>query len=226
MTDHPLDRPVWNTLTTRQAGLALGDARAQRFRPEVNLFGAAADGAFASLAALAGLVPVAGVLGLVEAAPHPPVPATRIVSARPIEQMVLTRLDTRAVDAAIVPLGSADVPEMLALTALTAPGPFFAETYLQGGYLGVRAQGRLVAMAGQRMKPPGFIEVSAVCTHPAHRGQGLARARMQAVSAPTVARGEAAFLHSYADNPAIRLYESLGFHHRATMTYTVLERAR
>lgn len=226
MTDHPLDRPVWNTLTTRQAALALGDARAARFRPEVNLFGAAADSSFDSLAALAGLLPVEGVLGLVEATPHPPVPGTVVQSERDIDQMVLTRLDARAVDAAIVQLGADDVPEMLALTALTVPGPFFAETYLQGGYLGIRDTGRLVAMAGQRMKPPGFTEVSAVCTHPDHRGKGLARALMQAVIAPIVASGEAAFLHSYADNPAIRLYESLGFRYRATMTYTVLARAR
>lgn len=228
MTDcaHPLDRPVWSSLITRQADLALGDARAVRFRPEVNLFGAAADASRESVAALAGLLPVVGTLGLVEARPHPPVPGTIVQSAHAIDQMVLTQLDRRGADIAIVPLGPEDAPEMLALTALTAPGPFFAETWRQGGYVGVRHQGALVAMAGQRMRPPGFTEVSAVCTHLDHRGKGLARALMEAVIAPILARGEAAFLHTYADNPAVRLYQALGFRHRATMTYTVLERAR
>lgn len=223
--DHPLDRPVWNSLTTRQAELAIGGALAVRFRPAINLFGAAADASAQSLAALAGLLPVVGTLGLVEAAAHPAVPGTVVQSARAIDQMVLTELDRRAARVAIVPLGAEDVPDMLALTALTVPGPFFAETYLQGGYVGVRAAGQLIAMAGQRMRPPGFTEVSAVCTHPDHRGKGLARALMEAVIAPIVASGEAAFLHTYADNPAVRLYEALGFRYRATMTYTVLERA-
>lgn len=225
MTDHPLDRPVWTSLTTRQSGLALGDARAVRFRPEINQFGAAADAAPESLAALAALVPAAGTLGLIEAASPPPPPGTTLVSVRAIDQMVLTRLDPRARAFEIVPLGPDDVPQMLALTALTVPGPFFAGTYRQGGYVGVRANGRLIAMAGHRMRPPGFTEVSAVCTHPDQQGRGIARALMEAVIAPVVAAGEAAFLHCYADNPAIRLYESLGFRRRRTMTYTVLSRA-
>jgi ribosomal protein S18 acetylase RimI-like enzyme len=223
---HPLDRPVWNTLTTRQASLALGDARAVRFRPQVNLFGAAADHAPENLAALAGLLPIVGTLGLVERAPHPPVPGTIVESVKSIDQMVLTTLDARSDRPEIVALDADDVPAMLALTALTLPGPFFAQTYLQGGYIGVKHEGRLIAMAGQRMKPPGFTEVSAVCTHPDHRGKGLARALMQAAIAPILASGEAAFLHTYADNPAVRLYEALGFRYRATMTYTVLTRAR
>ena len=113
---------------------------------------------------------------------------------------------------------------MLALTALTVPGPFFAETYRQGGYIGMYEAGQLIAMAGQRMRLPGFTEVSAVCTHPDYQGRGLGRALMEAVIAPILAQGEAAFLHCYPDNPAVRLYEALGFRYRTTMTYTVLSR--
>jgi predicted GNAT family acetyltransferase len=221
----PLDRPVWSALTERQAGLAIGDARAVRFRAPINLFGAAADATPESLAALAGLVPAGGTLGLVEPDAPPPLPGLVVQSAKTVDQMVLTALDRRAPTVEIVPLGADDVPEMLALTALTKPGPFFAETYLQGGYLGVRHAGALVAMAGQRLQPPGFTEVSAVCTHPDHRGKGLARALMEAVIEAILARGESAILHTYPDNPAVGLYRALGFRVRRTMVFTVLGRA-
>ena len=197
----PLDRPIWHSLTGRQAALALGDARAVRFRPEVNLFGEAA-GRFARGIARARRVDRGrrdaraargrrggGVAGTV------------VVSERRLNQMVATRLHRSARALDIVPLGDADAGEMLALATLTAPGPFFAATHLQGGYIGVRRGGRLVAMAGERMKVPGFSEISAVCTHPDHRGQGFARALMEAVIAPLLERGEGVFLHTY---PTIR----------------------
>lgn len=189
------------------------------------MFGAAADDTLASRAALAALIPAGGTLGLIEAGPPPTLPGTTLLSARTIDQMVLTSLRRGAPAVAIVPLGAADVPEMLALTALTQPGPFYAETMLQGVFIGVKQDGRLVAIAGERMKPPGFAEVSSVCTHPASRGQGLARALMEAVIDGILARGEQAFLQTYPDNPAVRLYAALGFRARRTMTYTTVLRA-
>ena len=112
----------------------------------------------------------------------------------------------------IVTLGDADVPEMLALTALTVPGPFLARTIEMGDYVGVREAGRLVAMAGERFHVPGWTEISAVCAAPSHRGRGLATQLVRAVAAGIEARDERVFLHVSATNTdAIRLYESLGF---------------
>ncbi|MBP2275119.1 MULTISPECIES: GNAT family N-acetyltransferase [Sphingomonas] len=221
----PLDRPIWHSLTGRQGALAIGDARALRFRPDVNLFGEAVDDSSEALAALAALVPDGGTLGLIGVGPAVLPPGTAIVSERQLDQMVATRLHRAARDVDIVRLGDEDAPEMLALATLTAPGPFFAATHLQGGYIGVRRAGRLVAMAGERMKVPGFSEVSAVCTHPDFRGQGFARALMEAVIAPLIAGGEGVFLHSYPDNPAVALYRALGFETRRELTYTVIARA-
>lgn len=127
---------------------------------------------------------------------------------------------------AIAPLTEADAPQMLALATLTRPGPFFARTHKLGDFVGVKQEGRLVAMAGERMKPTGFTEVSGVCTDPDHRGLGYAGALMRVVAARILERGETPFLHTYASNTgAIGLYQSLGFALRREMTMTVLARA-
>ncbi|MER5795569.1 GNAT family N-acetyltransferase [Streptomyces sp. NPDC001980] len=113
---------------------------------------------------------------------------------------------------AAVRLGPADVPEILDLVERTRPGPFLPRTIELGTYLGIRREGRLIAMAGERLHPPGWTEISAVCTDPAHRGEGLATRLIRAVAYGIRERGETPFLHTGAENTtAIRLYESLGF---------------
>ncbi|MFJ8937297.1 GNAT family N-acetyltransferase [Streptomyces sp. NPDC102365] len=117
-----------------------------------------------------------------------------------------------APDPEAVRLGPADVPEMLDLVERTRPGPFLPRTVELGTYLGIRRGGALVAMAGERLHPPGWTEISAVCTDAAVRGEGLATRLTLAVAHGIRARGETPFLHTAADNAtAVRLYESLGF---------------
>ncbi|HEX4693502.1 GNAT family N-acetyltransferase [Sphingomonas sp.] len=112
---------------------------------------------------------------------------------------------------------------MYDLAVLTRPGPYVSRTNQLGDFIGVKLDGRLVAMAGERMAMPGLREVSGVCTHPDFRGRGYAAGLMRIVAARMHARGEVPFLHAYASNTgAIGLYESLGFRHRATMIATVL----
>lgn len=221
--DHPLDRPVWSALTTRQRDLALGDARALRFDPAYGVFAAAADAGADSLAALAALNPPEGGLATVEARPLPPPPGVDVARIGELVQMTaaVVAAGGRAVEAE--PLTDADAPEMLALARLTEPGPFFERTHRLGDFVGVKLDGRLVAMAGERMKPEGFTEVSGVCTHPDFRGRGYAGALMRLVAARVLARGETPFLHAYAANTgALALYESLGFRLRSRITMTVL----
>jgi ribosomal protein S18 acetylase RimI-like enzyme len=118
-------------------------------------------------------------------------------------------------------LGPADVPEMLDLTRRTKPGPFLARTVEMGTYLGIRRDGALVAMAGERLHPPGWTEISAVCTDAAWRGQGLASRLVLAVAAGIRARSETPFLHAAASNVnAIRLYEELGFRLRKSTVFS------
>ncbi|WP_280460839.1 GNAT family N-acetyltransferase [Nocardia carnea] len=120
----------------------------------------------------------------------------------------------------VVELGADNVPEMLDLIARTQPGPFRTRTHELGTYLGIREQGRLVAMAGERLRPPGWTEVSAVCTAPEARGKGYAAGVIGELVARIVARGERPFLHVVETNTgAIALYERLGFRTRTQVTF-------
>jgi ribosomal protein S18 acetylase RimI-like enzyme len=124
-----------------------------------------------------------------------------------------------------ISLGAADVPEILELIAQTEPGPFLRRTIELGDYLGIRRDGALVAMAGERFRPDGWTEISAVCTRQDHRGCGLASQLMGALIAGIKRRSEHVFLHVMSTNiGAIRLYEQLGFRVRQTATLTIVTR--
>jgi len=226
---HPLDNVIWQALTTRQAGFAESFGQARRFMPEVTslcAFLKPTDEGYESLAALAGREGTAAVF-LDE--PYPPRPRWDLVGGTPLLQMVCANgvgapTEQRG-DPEFVELSPADVPEMLELAALTKPGPFGSRTRELGNYIGIRREGKLVAMAGERMKVPGHAEVSAVCTHPEHTGKGYAQMLMSEVMRRIRERGETPFLHVRQDNTrAIKIYERLGFRTRVVRHYAVLRR--
>lgn len=218
---HPLDRPVWNALAVRLAHLAEGGAQALRFRPDVNILGAAVDASAEAAAALAALAADGEPFGTVEAEAMPPLPGLEPVAVAQLAQMVLERPTADWGSADWRELGDDDAPAMFKLATMTRPGPWRSHSHLMGGFVGVREDGRLIAMAGERMKLPGWTEVSGVCTHPDARGRGLAGALMGVVIDRALARGERAFLHTYADNHgAIALYRRLGFDIRREVTFT------
>lgn len=223
MSGHVLDRPVWNALSTRQAHLALGDPTlAVRFPPDIEPFGAAMANTAEKLAGLGALMPKDGVVATVERGGIAAPPGFVIMIDEPVRQMTATRIADPTPDPAILPLGDADAPEMRALAELTQPGPFYARTHTLGEFVGIRENGRLIAMAGERLRIPGFTEISAVCTHPDARGRGLAAKLMRVVASRIVARGEALFLHVYPRNQAaIAVYEKLGFRHHGDVQLTV-----
>jgi len=210
--DHPLDRPIWTALTTRQASLALEAGGVRRYDPAFAPFAASAEGTTESLATLAELVPAGGQIYLQQAESIAPPPGFRLLRAVPTVQMIAEQVGEPNGAFAMEELTDADAPEMLALALLTKPGPFAKRTHELGRFLGVRHDGRLIAMAGERMKAGAFTEVSGVCTHPDYRGKGYAADLMRAVACTMLARGETPFLHAFADNTgAIGLYERLGF---------------
>ncbi len=214
-------------LAGEQAHLAVGDGAAKRISPEYGPFAAALDTSREAQDALAALLQGPDDrLWLVEPAVWPAPPGTRVVRTAKVLQLVADREDvTDAVaDDEIVPLTEADAREMFALARLTEPGPWEVGTHRYGEFFGIRIDGKLVAMAGERMRPSAdFAEVSGVCTHPDHRGQGYARLLISRVMASQRARGLISYLHSYDGNEAaIGLYKSLGFRPRSHMYVTIL----
>ncbi|WP_405151190.1 GNAT family N-acetyltransferase [Sphaerisporangium sp. NBC_01403] len=216
---HPLDNPARSSLTGPHAHFAERRGNVLRYPADVSPFVAlpevptAQDWAdIAALAGPGGLVPLAGV------AVPPPAGwevVMRVAGVQMVDDGVAAGPDDEAIRLTV-----ADVPEMLALIERTKPGPFLPRTIELGTYLGIRRHGELVAMAGERLHPPGWTEISAVCTDAAYRGQSLATRLVRAVAACIRARGEAPFLHAAAVNTnAIRLYESLGFRLRRTVTF-------
>ncbi|MGW1995687.1 GNAT family N-acetyltransferase [Embleya sp. NPDC001921] len=218
-----LDNVAYSSLTGPHAGLAEREGRVVRYRADVAPFMALPDDPgpadWADLAALAGpgaVVPLADGEEL-----QPPAPWEVVMRMRGVQLMGDAVFGIP--DDSLVRLTDADVPEMLDLVARTRPGPFLPRTIELGTYLGVRHEGALVAMAGERLRPPGWTEISAVCTDPARRGRGLATRLVLALVADITARGDTPFLHAAAENVnAIRLYESLGFRLRRSPTFVAV----
>lgn len=213
-----LDRPIWTALSTRQAEFAQGGPLALRYRATVEPFAAARTRDSESLRALAALATKGEELLLIAREPTPVPTGMALASEAVGVQMVPTRPIAEEGPPDAVRLGDSDAAEMIALAQLTKPGPFRADSHRLGTFWGVRRDGKLVAMAGERMKLPGMTEVSGVCTHPDWRGHGFARMLSALVSARIQDRGETPFLHAYAGNEAaIRLYGQLGFELRSEM---------
>ncbi|MFG3592587.1 GNAT family N-acetyltransferase [Bradyrhizobium sp. RDI18] len=223
---HPLDYPIWTALTTTHQALAEGDARARRYPTEITPFAAMADMSPESFAALAGLMSPQDIAVLFTPDPVKPPAGFRIALADTGEQMIVaTPVETPANGVDIVTLGVDDVPAMIELTALTKPGPFSMRTHELGTFLGIRVDGQLVAMAGERMKPAQYTEITAVCVHPSHRGRGYGQMLLSAISHQIVSRGEIPFLHVFTNNhSAIALYRRQGMEIRRRLHVTVLKK--
>jgi predicted GNAT family acetyltransferase len=221
----PLDRPIWTALTTRQAEFALGGPLALRYQSDVEPFAAVESDSKDGLEALAQVLVPGEAHILLQAEPSPLPSGIQLADEAAGVQMVATRIITAARPSDAIRLSDADSPEMLELAELTRPGPFRPRTHCLGTFWGIRREGRLVAMAGERMKIPGMTEVSGVATHPDWRGHGFARSLSAFVASEIARRGETPFLHAFANNiAAIRLYESLGFAIRTEVYVQVIGR--
>ena len=223
---HPLDHPIWNALTSTQSSLAEGGARARRYPPAIAPFAAMADMSPPGFAALGELMSRSDQAVLFTTEPVTAPAEFKLLLAASGEQMIGTPVETPIRSAEIITLGAADVPAMMELTKLTRPGPFTPRTHELGTFLGIRVDGQLVAMAGERMKPANYTEMTAVCVHPDYRGRGYAQMLLGAVSRQIVARGETPFLHVFSDNAAaIALYRRQGMEIRRRIFVTALGRA-
>ncbi len=224
--DHFLDNPVWHALITVQARFASGTDLAKRFPLEVAPFAAVVDNSDVAIRDLAQIVPEGGMVGVWGADLPSELPGcTTNFIATPNQMVSQQPIPLSEAPDGLVDLTLDDVPEMLELIRLTEPGPFFERTIELGRYVGIRQGGQLVAMAGERTRPAGFCEVSAVCTHPDYRGRGYAAQLVSRVAGWSWARGDVPFLHVDPENlAAIRVYEKLGFRIRRQLQILVVER--
>ena len=222
---HPLDRPVWTALNTRHAALAQGNELAKRYPAAVSPFAATGDDEEESLLALAGLASSGEKMLLVMANEITLPPGFATEKTADAVQMIADRRFEKIADNRIAPLNEYDAGDMLALATLTKPGPFSLKALSFGRFWGVKLNGRLIAMAGERMKQPGYTELSGLCTHPEFQGQGLGKLLLHYVAGEIYARGEQPYLHAYATNTkAIALYESIGFRLRHEMNLAFIVR--
>ena len=224
---HVLDNPVWNALISGNKHLDVGSAQVKYFADDVSPFAGFETFTPQAFDLLHALVPAERLLGVVSPVALAIPARWEVVQHMPVLQMVQERTPaTGTLDGPpTIPLGPAHVPAMLALTRQTNPGPFFPNTIAFGHYEGIFAGNELVAMAGQRMNPTPYAEISAVCTHPDHLGRGYAGQLIQRQARRIIAAGGIPFLHVKSTNTrAISLYEHLGFMARHEMSFYIIRK--
>lgn len=226
--DSALTDPVWASLTGPHEGFARVLNHARRYPGDVSVLAAVApgadDSAWDDLRTLQQSGERTVLFGPTSRLGSPP-PGWEIGLEFSGLQMIAGNAVTGTVDPDAVVLGDVDVPDMLDLVARTEPGPFGPRTPTMGRFVGIRdpRDGRLLAMAGERLRPPGWVEISAVCTDPSARGAGLGARVVGDVEAAIRSRGDRPLLHVAGQNVgAIRLYEQLGFVASRRMYFTLL----
>ncbi|MBC6368514.1 GNAT family N-acetyltransferase [Algoriphagus sp. AK58] len=223
---HPLDNPIWNALNTGSQSLSCGTDRVRLIDRQMGFFAGMPAYESENLDELYHFLEPGQRVILFPPSHLPLDEKWTVHNDRELLQMVCERefigIETNP---QILPLNESYVPEMLALTQLTKPGPFLSKTIDFGNYFGLFSNGKLVSMAGARLSPSPYTEVSAVCTHPDFVGQGISKKVMPFVLEGIQSRGNIPFLHLYPDNtPAFRLYASLGFVSRAMLRVYLLEK--
>lgn len=222
---HPLDRPIWASLNTGLSGICEVGEGYIRFNPDAGPFIAPLAFDNENLEAIAKTIEPGDDVSLLELSALPP-PDGISATVLPVWQMIGENFQPVQPLEGIVDLGPHDAEQMLAIALEMRPGPFRAGTPKIGRFVGLKdTDDILIAMGGERFSIPHMIEVSALCTYPAHQGKGYGKALLQAVASRIVSEGNTPFLHVYARNAAaIALYERMGFTHRQTLQHMVWRR--
>jgi ribosomal protein S18 acetylase RimI-like enzyme len=215
LPEHLFANPVWNALHTGHRHFLISNGEACRYPADVTPFAAVSETSNGALQQLRELIAPGETIWLVRTglSPMRDLPDMSVEETLPCLQMVLEdEADLPEPEDEIVRLSSDDAPEMLALTDIAFPGFFRRRSCEMGSWFGVRSRNELIAMGGERLLIEGYPELSAVCTHPAHRGKGLATSLIATLAREHRRRGLVSWLHVGRENQhAIGLYERLGF---------------
>jgi ribosomal protein S18 acetylase RimI-like enzyme len=227
----PLDNAVWTALTTKQSQVAHSSALARRFPPEMTLLGALAANTAMAFDSLAQLIQRDAVTLYFTSPPQIPA-GWEIVRAVELHQMVQEAEATppsaeRDATPKVIELTPSDVPEMSVLYTATRPGRTLCQRIQKlGQFLGIRDEGKLVAMGGLRLHLPGYREITTVATLPSHEGRGYATAIVMASMARIHTAGNKPFLTVGTGNTrAIDIYHRLGFKERTVLYSRTIRRA-
>jgi predicted GNAT family acetyltransferase len=224
--EHPLDNPAWNASITGNQNLAEGTDTVKCFLPDVSPFAGMIQNTPENFAALYDIVQPKRTVAVFSPRDYKIPEPWKVVNPMKCLQMVYENPAPPATtDLIFTPLNDGHIAAMLALTKLTNPGPFFARTIDFGSYLGIFIDKELVAMAGRRLQPLPYMEVSAVCNHPDHLGKGYASRLIMHQVRLIKAAGGTPFLHVLQSNTnAIKVYEKLGFLTRTAMNICAIAR--
>lgn len=221
-----LINPVWEALSSRQSQFNRGSQSLKYFPQEVSPFIGLKNWDAEDLFDLENHVPTNRSFSVMIAKevtiPH----SFEIIFSILLYQMVCTNLIPFSnSNIAIENLGNKDIPQMLALTELTKPGPFYQRTIDFGHYIGIFDKDELIAMAGERLRMNGFSEISAICTKPEYLGRGYASLLLSKASDRTIQEGNTPFLHVRTDNVrAIQVYQKLGFTINADVYFAIIKK--
>jgi len=227
MEEHVLDNPSWHMLCHDLAEFTVGTALAKRCDPGLIPVVGLANHSDAAFADLATLYNTGEGIGILEANPPQKIPGFEISSRFSFDQLVCQqRTPVPKNDIDVLELTQSDLQDVIQLIELTKPGPFFPGLFAMRRFVGIRQEGQLVAMAGERIHLPGYCEISAVCTHPDWRGRGYASLLSSVIADGIWERGKTPFLHVLAHNTsAYHVYNLLHFVRRGEMTAIFLTRS-
>jgi ribosomal protein S18 acetylase RimI-like enzyme len=223
-SSHMLDNLTWYAMTGLHTHLTIGTKLAKRYIPEISIAVAVANHSETAFAELAQIVPTGEMVALAETHPPESLPGWQIHDRFEADQMVCQQdVSEPFTTEGIITLTVADVPDMIELIDAARPGPFTPRSIEMGRFFGIRQDGKLVAMAGERFRLPDYCEISTVCTHPDWQGNGYARRLCSLLIHDNWQKGIIPFLHVNPENsPALRLYESLHFTRRDSLKVVVI----
>ncbi|MGZ3823279.1 MAG: GNAT family N-acetyltransferase [Mucilaginibacter sp.] len=226
--EHVLDNPAWNALISGNSNLSFGNEYVKYFNKEVSPFTAFEENSDENFQILHDLIPEGRVLLFISTVEIEIPSQWKVLNCIKGIQMVCdNKIEHSEPSLKLIPLTKEHIPQMIALTKLTNPGPFALRTIDFGHYQGIFDDDRLVAMAGQRLHVFNYAEISAVCTHPDYLGRGYAKQLLIHQINRIKAASEIPFLHVRYDNDrAIKVYESLGFSTRTEIYFYVMQKAK